>query len=223
MRRAALVLGGAIAAFACVAPRTASAQVLPAPHRSKGWETVSNVSMTVGMGSQLLMPRLYWSDTEVTIGWKARWHASVFAPTMFLLTTALFSELVIKPEITSYRPGCGPSNAGVPGCATFGMPSSQAFVAFSALGNGAGIFVVDTLKWNDGRIHGGSLVGHLGLPLLAASLTFAGRVAGTPSQEHADQAVVGGALGLAFGVVAGGLYAYFQRPECPYGSGVICW
>lgn len=223
MTRRALVLGAAIAAFACLAPRTASAQALPPPDRSAGWETVSNVSMAVGMGSQILMPRLYWSDTEVTIGWKARWHASVLAPTMFLLTTALFSELVIKPEITSYRPGCGPSNIGVPGCTTFGMPSSNSFVAFSALGHGTGLFLVDTFKWNDGRVHMGSIAGHLGVPLLAAGLTYAGRVAGTPSQEHGDQALVGAAAGLAFGIIAGGVYSYFQRPECPYGAGVICW
>jgi hypothetical protein len=216
---AAAALGGVLA-FA--APAHAQSR-LPAPNRSGAWEAVSNVSMTVAMADVVLMPRLYWSDTEVTIGWKARWHASVLAPSMFLVTTALFSELAVKPQITSYRPGCGPSNIGVAGCTTFGMPSTNAFIAFSALGQGTGTFVVDTLKWNDGRIHGGAIAGDIGVPLLAAGLTFAGRVAGTPSLEHGDQALVGGAIGLGFGLAAGAVYALLQRPECPYGAGVICW
>lgn len=223
MNLRAFVVAAVLGVMASLVPGAASAQALPPPNRSSGWEATSSVAMAIGMGSQILMPRLYWSDTEVTIGWKARFHASVLAPTMFLVTTALVNELVVKPEITSYRPGCGISNPGVPGCTTFGMPSTHTFVAASALGHGAGLFLVDTFKWNDGRIHGGSIAGHLGLPLLATGLTLAGRVAGTPSQEHGDQALVGGALGLVFGVVAGGAYAFFQRPECPYGAGVICW
>lgn len=222
-RLRALVAGAVLAAALCATPRDASAQSLPPPDRSAGWDTVSTVAMVVGMSSQVLMPRLYWSDTEVTIGYKARWHASVLAPTMFLVTTALFNELVVKPEITSFRPGCGQTNIGVPGCTSFGMPSTHTFVAFSALGNGAGIFLVDSLKWSEGRFNGLAIAGDVALPLVAAGLTYAGRVAGTPSQEHGDQALVGAAFGLGFGLLAGGAYALLQRPECPYGSGVICW
>lgn len=223
IRRRALLVGGIIALALSGTARDASAQALPPPDRSAGWETVSTVAMVVGMGSQVLMPRIYWSDTEVTIGYKARWHASVLAPTMFLLTTALFNELVVKPEITSYRPGCGTTNVGVAGCTTFGMPSTHTFVAFSALGHGAGVFLVDSLKWSEGRFNGGAIAGDVALPLIAAGLTYAGRVAGTPSQEHGDQALVGAAFGLGFGLLAGGAYALLQRPECPYGAGVICW
>jgi len=219
----ALLAGGLLAMALSAVSRDASAQSLPPPDRSAGWETVSTVAMVVGMSSQVLMPRLYWSDTEVTIGTKARWHASVLAPTMFLLTTALFNELVVKPEITSFRPGCGQTNVGVAGCTTFGMPSSHTFVAFSALGHGAGVFLVDSLKWSEGRFNGGAIAGNVALPLIAAGLTYAGRVAGSPSQEHGDQALVGAAFGLGFGLLAGGAYALLQRPECPYGSGVICW
>lgn len=222
-RRRAIYASAAFALMLAALPRSAAAQVLPPPDRSAGWETVSTVAMVVGMSSQVLMPRVYWSDTEVTIGYKARWHASVLAPTMFLLTTALFNELVIKPEITSFRPGCGRTNVGAPGCTSFGMPSSHTFVAFSALGHGAGVFLVDSLEWSEGRFNGGAIAGDVALPLIAAGLTYAGRVAGTPSQEHGDQALVGAAFGLGFGLLAGGAYALLQRPECPYGSGVICW
>ena len=203
-------------------PRRADAQ-LPPPDRNAAWETVSTVSMVVGMGSQLLMPRVYWSDTEVTIGYKARWHASVLGPTMLLVAAALLNEQVVRPGVASYRPGCGPSNIGVAGCTTFGMPSTHTFVAFSALGHGAGVFLIDSFKWSDGRFNGPAIAGDIALPLIASGLTYAGRVAGTPSQEHGDQAVVGAAVGLVVGLVAGAAYAYLQRPECPYGSGVICW
>jgi hypothetical protein len=212
------LLGGLVAL-----PEPANAQSLPPPQRSSAWETVSTVSMVVGMSTQVLMPRLYWSDTEVTLGWKARWHASVLASTLFLATTAFVNEFVVKPEITSYRPGCGPSNLGVPGCTTFGMPSTHTFVAFSALGHGTGVFLVDSLKWSEGRINGAAIAGDVALPLVAGALTYAGRVAGTPSQEHGDQALVGAAIGLGFGLLAGGAYSLLQRPECPYGAGVICW
>jgi hypothetical protein len=103
------------------------------------------------------------------------------------------------------------------------MPSTHTFVAFSALGHGAGVFLVDSLKWSDGRFNGAAIAGDVALPLIAAGLTYAGRVAGTPSQEHGDQALVGGAIGLGVGLVTGAVYSYLQRPECPYGSGVICW
>jgi hypothetical protein len=218
-----LALAAALACTSVFAADDAAAQSLPAPQRSDAWSTVSSVSAVVGIGSQVLMPRLYWSDTEVTIGAKARWHASVLAPTMFLLTAAFFNELVVHDAITSYRPGCGPSNVGVPGCTSFGMASTHTFVAFSSLGHGTGVFLVDTFKWSNGHISGGAIAGDIALPLIASGLTFAGRVAGTPSQEHGDQALVGGGVGLLFGLVAGGAYALFQRPECPYGAGVICW
>jgi hypothetical protein len=221
MKRGLLAL--LVLAGAALAPREASAQSLPPPDRSAAWSTVSTVSMVVGMGTQVFMPRVYWSDTEVTLGWKARWHASVLAPTLFLVSTAFVNEYVVKPEITSFRPGCGKSNVGVAGCTTFGMPSSHTFVAFSALGHGTGVFLVDSLKWSEGRFNGGAIAGDVALPLVAAGLTYAGRIGGTPSQEHGDQALVGAAIGLGFGLLSGGAYALLQRPECPYGAGIICW
>lgn len=217
------LLGFAALAAMTLAVEDAGAQSLPPPQRSGGWETVSTVAMVIGMGSQVLMPRRYWSDTEVTIGEKARWHVSVLAPTMLLVATALVNEELVRPEIGSFRPGCGKTNIGVPGCTTFGMPSTHTFVAFSALGHGAGVFVVDSLKWSDGRFDGIAIAGDVALPLVAAGLTYAGRVAGTPSQEHGDQALLGAAFGLGFGLIAGGAYALLQRPECPYGAGIICW
>lgn len=205
------------------APAPASAQSLPAPQRSEAWGTVSTVSALVGASTQLLMPRIYYSDTEVTVGWKARWHASVIASTMTLMALAFVSEFGVKPEIASYRPGCGPSNLGVPGCTTFGMPSTHTHTAFASLGHGTAVFLVDSWKWSEGRVSAGSAMGNVGLPLIASILTYAGRVAGTPSHEHGDQALVGAGVGIGLGLVAGGVYSLLQRPECGYGAGVVCW
>ena len=201
----------------------ARAQSLPPPQRSDAWATVSTVSAVVGLGSQLLMPRVYYSDTEVTVGWKARWHASVLSSTMTLLALAFVSEYGVKPEVASFRPGCGPSNLGVPGCTTFGMPSTHTYAAFAALGHGTAVLLVDSFKWSEGRFNAGAVVGDVALPLVAAALTYAGRVAGTPSQEHGDQALVGAGVGLGLGLIAGGVYSMLQRPECGYGAGVFCW
>jgi hypothetical protein len=226
LRLGRAVLALAIVVCALVTPGAegeARAQSLPPPQRDAAWETVSTVSMALGMTTQVLMPRIYLSDSEVTVGWKARFHGSVLASTMSLVGLALLNEYAIRPGIGSYRPGCGPSNIGVAGCTTYGMPSSHAFVAFSALGHGTAVFLVDSWKWSDSHYHPGAIAGDVGVPLVAAALTFAGRVAGAPSQEHLDQVVVGAAFGLGFGLIAGGLYSYFQRAECGYGAGVICW
>jgi hypothetical protein len=224
LRRAQLALIVLVVALVALGGEgEARAQSLPPPQRDAGWEAVSTIGMVVGMTTQVLMPRIYLSDSEVTVGWKARFHGSVLAPTMSLIGLALLNEYAVRPQVGSYRPGCGPSNVGVPGCTTFGMPSTHAFVAFSALGHGTAVFLVDSWKWSDSHYHPGAIAGDVGVPLVAAALTFAGRVAGTPSQEHLDQVAVGAAFGLGFGLIAGGLYSYFQRAECGYGAGVICW
>lgn len=217
------LVAGAVFAATAGAASSASAQTLPPPDRNQTWGTVSTVSALVGMSSQLLMPRLAYSDSEATIGWKARWHASVLAPLMTLTTFALLNEYVVKPEITSYRPGCGQSNPGVPGCTSFGMPSTHSFVAFSALGHGSAVFIVDTLKWNEGKVNAGAVIGNVALPLVAATLTAVGRTVDNPSYEHTDQMLVGGAFGLGFGLLLGATYSMLRAPDCGYGSGVLCW
>lgn len=204
-------------------PSVARAQSLPPPNRSEAWGAVSTVSMLVGFGTQLVMPRVYESDVETTIGWKARWHASVLAPTMTLAALAMFNELFVRPAITSYLPGCGPSNAGVPGCTSFGMPSTYTFVAFSALGHGAAVLAVDSLKWSGGQVNTGAAAGDVAIPLVASVFTLLGRVAGNPAYERGDQAFVGGGVGLVAGLVTGAVYAVLQRPECGYGDGIVCW
>ena len=63
------------------------------PERSLGWNRATNIMALSAVGLQLLMPRIFYSDPEVTVGWKARWHVSVLAPTMtlFAISMAFFA------------------------------------------------------------------------------------------------------------------------------------
>lgn len=221
------VLRGAIivASLALAATSTldASAQTSPPPERSDGWATVSNVSLILGVTSQLAMPRIHYAESETTIGWKARWHVSVLASAMTLTAASLTSEYVLEPELEGFRPGCDATNQGGPGCESFGAPSTHSLASFSALGHGTGVFLVDTLKWNDGRFHGGAFAGDVVFPFLAAGFTAIGRIAGEPNHESGGQVLAGAGLGLGLGLITGAVYALMQRPECGYGSGMVCW
>jgi len=219
---ARLALGSVTAITFTAVAGDADAQTAP-PERSDGWRTASHVFVALGAGSQLLMPRVYYAESETTIGWKARWHVSVLAPVMTLTAATLTSEYVMKPRIEGYRPGCDETNQGGPGCTTFGAPSTHAFASFSALGHGTGVFLVDTLKWNDGRFHGGAFVGEVAFPLMAAGFTALGRVAGEPNHESGGQVLAGAGLGIGVGLLSGLVYSLMQRPECGYGSGMVCW
>ena len=220
-----LVAWAAVAAVFATTAFTgeAHAQTTPPPERSSGWATVSDVSLLLGATSQLAMPRVYYAETETTVGWKARWHASVLASLMTLTAASLTNEYVLKDEFAGYRPGCDETNQGGPGCTSYGAPSTHAFASFSALGHGTGVFLVDTLKWNDGRFHGGAFTGEVAFPFLAAGFTAVGRIAGEPNHESRGQVLAGAGMGLGVGLLTGIMYSLMQRPECGYGSGMICW
>jgi hypothetical protein len=197
------------------------AQAQSAPERSDGWDTATNIMALSSAGLQLIMPRVFYSDPEVTVGWKARWHVSVLAPSMTLATLALINEQYLKDAFEGFRPGCDEMNQGSPGCESFGMLSTQSFLAFSALGQGTGVFLVDTIKWSDGRFNAGAFIGQVGVPLVLSVLTAVGRSAG--DWETGGQAWASGGIGLVTGLGLGALYAALQRPECGYTGDLICW
>ncbi len=189
--------------------------------RDENWGTVSTVSLLVGAGTELLMPRIFYSDPEATVGWKGRWHVSVLAPAMSLVGMTALNEYWLKDEFEGYRPGCNEDNQGGPGCRTYGMLSTHTFGAFAALGQGGAIFLFDMTKWSDGRFNAGSLVGHLAVPAVAATFTAIGRDAG--DYEKPAQVWLGAGVGLASGFLMGMTYALMQRPECGYSGSLICW
>jgi len=190
------------------------------PTRSIPWQTVTSVTAVSAMATQVLMPRIFYSDPETTVGWKARWHVSVLAPTMTLTALTLLNEYALKSAIATPRPGCGDSNTG-PGCGGYESLSSHSFVAFSAFGHGTAVFLVDTIKWSDGRFNGGALVGDVVVPVLLAGVTAVGRSAG--NWESPGTVVLSSVAGLAVGAVTGLTYAVMQRPECGYTGALFCW
>ncbi len=216
------IFGLACAASVLLLAAPAAAQeASPIPVRSQGWKDATNILTVSALGVQLLMPRIFYSDPEVTVGWKARWHASVLAPSMTLLATGLVNEQFLKDSFEGLRPGCDDTNVGRAGCTDFGMLSTHAYLAGSALGQGLGVFLVDTIKWSDGRLNGGSLAMNVGVPAVLAVLTTVGRTSG--NWESGGQAWGSAGIGMALGLGLGALYAAAQRPECGYGGDLICW
>jgi hypothetical protein len=219
-------IGGLLAAAALLlvllVPENAHAQtVSPTPNRDQTWETVTSITMVAGAATELLMPRLFYSDPEVTAGWKARWHVSVLAPAMTLVGASLLNEYALKGAFKGMRPGCDDSNAGFAHCDTYGMVSTHTFAAGSALGNGTAVFLVDTLKWSGGRVSGASILGNIAAPLVLGVVTGVGR--GVGNWETPGQVVVGGVGGIVVGAITGLTYSLMQRPECGYSGSLICW
>lgn len=221
-----LALTLAASAALLAAPRAAHAQDAEAPlpdrQRSEGWKDATNILTLSSLGVQLLMPRVFYSDPEVTVGWKARWHASVLAPSMTLIATGLVNEQFLKDSFQGHRPGCSESSQTfVAECNDYGMLSTHSYLVGSALGQGLGVFLVDTIKWSGGRLNGGSLAMNVGVPAVLGVITTVGRTAG--NWETGGQAWGSAGIGLAIGLGLGALYGAAQRPECGYGGDLICW
>jgi hypothetical protein len=190
------------------------------PERSDGWNRATNIMALSSAAVQILMPRVFYSDPEVTVGWKARWHVSVLAPSMTLFALSLVNEEYLKDAFESLRPDCE-NDYRWRTCREYGLFSTQSMLAFSSLGQGTGIFLVDTIKWSDGRFNVGGLVGNVGVPLVLSVLTAVGRSAG--NWESAGQVWTSAGVGVGVGLGMGVLYALAQRPECGYSGGLICW
>jgi hypothetical protein len=190
--------------------------------RSIPWQTVTSITAVSAMATQVFMPRVFYADPETTVGWKARFHVSVLAPTLALTSLTLLNEYALKSELGGKRPGCGDSEA-IPCTDTdpYDTLSSHSFLAFSAFGHGTAVFLVDTLKWSDGRLNGASLTGDVVLPVILAVVTAVGRGAG--NWEGTGSIVLSSGLGLAFGALTGVGYALMARPECGYTGNLICW
>jgi hypothetical protein len=200
----------------------ASAQpVSPVPNRDQGWGVATTVTMGSAAALQLVMPRIFYSDPETTVGWKARWHVSQLAPVMTLALLTATNETLLKDALADPRPGCDDTNKGGSHCDTFGMMSSHAFAAGSALGHGAAVWLFDMTKWSGGKFNAGSFVGNVVLPAILGTVTVVGRGAG--NWETGAQIATGGLTGLGLGFLVGTTYALMARPECGYSGDLICW
>ena len=195
--------------------------VSPVPDRDIPWQTVTGVTLAVGAATQLLMPRAFYADPVVTVGWKARWHVSVLAPVMTLAMLTALNEVALKDVFKGNRPDCDESNQGLPNCTTYGMMSTHSFGGFSSFGHGAAVFIFDTYKWSDGRFNGWSFAGNVVAPFSLAMVTAIGR--GVGNWETGGQILLGGITGLGIGFLSGMTYSLMQRPECGYTGSLICW
>jgi hypothetical protein len=206
-----------------LAARSAEAQSppTPVPDRSDAWNQASTILALSAVGLELVMPRVFYSDPEVSVGWKARWHLSVLAPIASIATLTLINEHHLKESLAGFRPGCDETNQGLPGCTTYGTLSSPAFAGFAAVGHGTAVFIIDTGKWSDGRFNAGAFTGEVAVPLVLSVISAAGRTSG--NWESGGQVAAGAAAGFAVGLATGFLYAAMQRPECGYSGNLICW
>lgn len=218
-----------VAACLLLAPREAAAQV-PSVQRDSTWGTVSDVSLVIGTASVFLMPRVYYSDPEATIGWKGRWHVSMLAPALTMAMTTVLVEVPIKDAAEGPRPGCTVdqtiASVSGSGCETFGGPSTHMYASWGATGTGLGIFLVDTFRYSSGRFNVGGFIGNVGVPLTASVFTTIGRAVapeGTQAYEDAGQIFAGALPGFFIGLGVGAAYAALQRPNCGYGNAIFCW
>lgn len=209
-------LSAAALLMVSVAPREAAAQ---STTRDKGWDDATTALAVAGGITNLLMPRVFYSNPEATVGWKARWHVSALAPVMTQAALAFFNEIELKRAFADPRPGC--DGAVLAGCESFGLFSTQALGSASTLGHGVSVFLFDTLNHTRSQFHFGSLAGHVLLPLALTSVTVAGRLAGNLESE--GQVFGSAGVGLLSGFAFGALYALMQDPACGYTGDLICW
>jgi hypothetical protein len=225
---------GLVMAAAWLAPAEAAAQdveVPPIVPRDANWGTVSDVSLAIGASTVFLMPRVYFSDPESTVGWKGRWHFSMLAPSMTMVAATFLVDGPIRRAIESPRPGCSLDQTLVanPGseCESFGGPSTHAFASWGSTGVGVGVFLVDTFKYSRGRFHAGSFVGNIFVPFAASMMVSVGRGVNVPGRtepfESGGQVAAGALTGFFSGLLVGGAYAFLQRPSCGYGNAIFCW
>lgn len=213
LRRTSVLFAVLICLFA-VTP--ASAQ-----ERNETWGGVTTATSVTALGTALLMPRVFYASPEVTVGWKARWHVSVLAPMMTHTTLALVNEVALKEAFEEPRPGCDATGAGIRDCETYALFSTHSYAAGASLGQGVAVFLVDTLKYSGGKVHFGSLTGHVLVPLALTGVTVGGRAAG--NYENFGQSMASAGVGLGMGLIMGAVYGVMQEPECGYSGSLICW
>jgi hypothetical protein len=213
------LLAGVVGLAATLHTGLAAAQ--EAPDRSEAWDDASLVLALSAMGMEVLMPRVFYSDPEVTAGWKARWHVSVLAPSMTFAAVGFVNEEALKDAFGGLRPDCTEETQGGPGCTSYGMLSTHTFLAFSAFGQGLGVFLSDTLKWSHGKFNFGGFAGNTAIPGVLALVTAAGRTAGNWEQPGQVWGTAG--IGMLTGLGMGAIYGLAQRPECGYSGALVCW
>ena len=194
----------------------------PPPSRSDGWNQATNILAFTSVATQVLMPRVFFSDPEVTAGWKARWHVSVLAPAMTLTALAFFNEVQLKNSIGGAQPGCGTARtregrAARPTASCPRSPSSPARLSDRASASfwstpSSGATAKSTRAPSSAK-SGYRSSWRPSPPSVGRRAT--GKTAGNLGEAQPSGSLQGWGLGL--------LYASLQRPECGYTGNLICW
>jgi len=224
---AASLLGATLTSF--VGLDEARAQIPPTVERDQNWDTVSTVTMLISVTSVSLMPRVYYSSPDATVGWKGRWHVSALAPIMTMTGLTLLVDMPVKDAIQSPKVGCTAEQTidDLPnsGCESFGGPSTHAYAAWGATGAGLSTFLVDTIDYSDYKLNVPSLIGNVIIPLSSSIVSSVARStdgSGT-GPESTGQVVAGALSGVATGAIVGLVYSKLQEPDCGYGGYLFCW
>ena len=230
---AKLIATGVLTGALCLslAEQSAQAQVQTPPiaERDSNWGTTSTITMIISVASVSLMPRIYYSSPDSTVGWKARWHVSALAPIMSMVAATWLVDGPIQSAIKSPRDGCTvdqttPHLDGS-GCESWGSPSTHSFAAWGATGAGIVVFLVDTFKYSDGEFSFPSLLGNVIVPLSASVISSIARSADGSGigPESTGQVFAGIIPGVITGALLGLVYSFAQEPDCGYGGYLVCW
>lgn len=192
-----------------------------AQDRNETWGGVTTATAVASVATSVLMPRVFYSSPEATVGWRARWHVSVLAPTMTQFAFAMLNELALKEAFKEPRPGCDETGPGLENCETFALFSTQSYIAGGTLGQGVATFLMDTIKYSGGKFSFGGFAGHVLTPLVLTGVTVGGRAAG--NFETFGQSIASAGVGLGTGLIVGLIYGAMQEPECGYSGNLICW
>jgi hypothetical protein len=227
---AAGLLTGALCMLLNEDAALAQQDIPPTVERDPNWDAVSSISMMIGVGSVALMPRVYYSSPDATVGWKARWHVSSLVPTLGLTGLTLLVDGPIRNAIQSPKEGCTLDDTlnrppDGDGCESFGGPSTHAFASWGATGAGMGIFLVDMFEYSDSEFNVPSLLGNVAVPLTASIMSSVSRSADGRGvgPEGTGQVVAGALPGFAVGMLLGVGYSMLQEPDCGYGGYIFCW
>ena len=87
--------------------------------------------------------------------------------------------------------------------------------------------MADTFIHSNSKVHPGSIIGNIAVPLTASILTsvFRGVSGGGTEQpyESGGQIGAGIAVSLPLGFLTGLAYGALAKPNCGYGNYLICW
>ena len=189
--------------------------------RSAPWQTATTITAVAAMGSQVLMPRVFFSDPNVTVGWKARWHVSVLAPAMTLTALAFLNESAVKGGSRLLSPGVQREQRGDRKLSRLRLPllpGVRSLVGVCARDGGLRDRHAEVERRPTER---GGVRGRCGAASRSCRADRRRSGGGKLGRPRSGSSFERGGPGVRSR--HGDRVSLLARPECPYGSGLICW